>query len=187
MKTLRFLIAPISSLCLLVGCLSGFPVWTAGEVPFIPTPPEVVDRMLELAEVKKGDVVYDVGSGDGRIVIAAAKKYGVRGVGIEIDPDLVQRSREKARTEGVDYLAEFREQDALKVDLTEATVVTLYMMPEFNAKLRPILEKHLRPGWRVVAHDFGVEGWTPARIERLKGDFLHSHTIYLYVWKTEDR
>jgi len=94
--------------------------------------------MLELAEVKKGDVVYDLGSGDGRIVIRAAKKYGVRGVGIEIDPDLVRRSRLKAGDEGVGDLVEFRDQDALTVDVSPATVVTLYMLPDFNAKLRPI-------------------------------------------------
>ena len=183
MKALRFIVTPISSLCLLAGCLSGLPVWTAGEVPFIPTPPEVVDRMLELAEVKNGDVIYDVGSGDGRIVIRAAKRYGVRAVGIEIDNELVARSRAQARAEGVDHLAEFRRQDAFKADMTEATVVTLYMMPEFNAKLRPILDKQLRSVARVVAHDFGVEGWTATRMERLKGDFLHAHTLYLYVWK----
>lgn len=171
----------ILTLVLLAGCLPGLPVYTAGEVPFVPTPPEVVDRMLELAEVKATDVIYDVGSGDGRIVIRAAKKYGVRGVGIEIDRDLVERSRAQARTEGVDHLVEFRRHDALTADLAEATVVTLYMMPEFNSKLRPKLER-LKSGARVVSHDFGIEGWTPARAEKVSGgDLYHTHTIYL--WK----
>ena len=139
--------------------------------------------MLELAEVKKGDVVYDLGSGDGRIVIRAAKKYGARGVGVEIDPDLVQRSRNNARDEGVGDLVEFREQDALTVDVSPATVVTLYMLPEFNAKLRPILWQQLRPGSRVISHDFSIEGWAPIKVERMRGDLFHDHTIYL--WRVE--
>lgn len=139
--------------------------------------------MLELAEVKKGDVVYDLGSGDGRIVIRAAKKYGARGVGVEIDPDLVQRSRAKAKDEGVGPLVEFREEDALTVDVSPATVVTLYMLPEFNAKLRPILWRQLKRGSRVVSHDFSIEGWPPIRVETVRGDLLHDHTIYL--WKIE--
>ena len=177
MKTLRPFVSLISPLLLLVGCL---PVWTAGEVPFVPTPPEVIDRMLELAEVKKGDVVYDLGSGDGRIVIRAAKKYGVRGVGIEIDPDLVRRSRLKAGDEGVGDLVEFRDQDALTVDVSPATVVTLYMLPDFNAKLRPIFERQLRPGSRVVSHDFLIEGWTPHTVEKIEGRWYHTHTCYLW-------
>jgi len=168
-------------LILTSGCT--LPVWTAGEVPFVPTPPEVVDRMLELAEVKMGDVIYDLGSGDGRIIIRAAKKYGVRGVGIEIDPDLVKRSRDNAWKEKVEHLVEFREQDALMVDVSPATVVTLYMLPEFNKKLRPIFWQQLRPGSRVVSHDFSIEGWPPLRVEKVKGDLFHDHTIYL--WKIE--
>jgi len=144
---------------------------------------EVVDRMLELAEVQRGDVIYDLGSGDGRIIIRAAKKYGIRGVGIEIDPDLVRRSRDNAWKEKVDHLVEFREQDALKVDVSAATVVTLYMLPEFNAKLRPILWKQLKPGSRVVSHDFSIEGWTPIRVEKIRGGLLHDHTVFL--WKIE--
>lgn len=176
----------IVSLPLLVILISGCTaVWTSGEVPFVPTPMEVVDRMLELAEIKRGDVVYDLGSGDGRIVIRAAKKYGTRGVGVEIDPDLVRRSWAKARDEGVGHLVEFREQDALTVDLSPATVVTLYMLPEFNAKLRPILWQQLKPGSRVVSHDFGIEGWTPTKVERMRGGLLHDHTIYL--WRIEEQ
>ena len=161
------------------GC-SSLPIWTAGEVPFVPTPPDVVDRMLELAQVKSGDVIYDLGSGDGRIVIQAAKRYGVRGVGIEIDPDLVQKARDNAFREKVDHLVEFRAQDALTVDVSPATVITLYMLPEFNAKLRPIFDRQLKPRARVVSHDFEIQGWTPDKVERMKGDFVHDHTIYLF-------
>lgn len=156
------------------------------EVPFVPSPPEVVDRMLDLAEVNKDDVVYDIGSGDGRIVIRAAKKYGARGVGIEIDPELVERSRAKAREERVEHRVEFRHQDALTVDLSPATVVTLYMFPEFNAKLRPLLRR-LKPGSRVVSHDFDIEGWPPTTVERMDGGWLHRHTIYLWKIEGEDR
>jgi cyclopropane fatty-acyl-phospholipid synthase-like methyltransferase len=178
MKLFRLLVTSMVALVLSGGCVA---VWTAGEVPFVPTPEEVVDRMLELAEVKKGDVVYDLGSGDGRIVIRAAKKYGVKGIGIEIDADLVARSRLRAKDEGVGHLVEFREQDALTADVSPATVVTLYMLPEFNIKLRPTLERQLRPGTRVVAHDFGIDGWTPTTVEKIEGGWLHTHTLYL--WK----
>ena len=163
---------------LLAGC--SIPVWTDGEVPYVPTPPEVVDRMLEMAGVRSGDVIYDLGSGDGRIVIRAAKKYGVKGVGIEIDPDLVRRAQDNAEKEKVEHLVEFRAQDALMVDVSPATVVTLYMLPEFNAKLRPILERQLKSGSRVVSHDFDIDGWVPSRVERVKGDFVHDHTILLF-------
>jgi SAM-dependent methyltransferase len=169
----------------LLAALSGCVYLSAhSEVPFVPTPPEVVDRMLELAEVKRGDVVYDLGSGDGRIIIRAAKRYGARGVGFEIDPDLVALSRAAAKKEGVEHLVEFREQDALTVDLSPATVVTLYMLPEFNLALRPLLGR-LMPGSRVVSHDFGFDGWPPHKTERMDGGLLHTHTIYL--WKIEER
>jgi cyclopropane fatty-acyl-phospholipid synthase-like methyltransferase len=161
------------------GC-SSLPVWTDGEVPFVPTPPDVVDRMLEVAQVKSGDVIYDLGSGDGRIIIQAAKRYGVKGVGIEIDAELVQKAKDNAFKENVGHLVEFRLQDALTVDVSPATVVTLYMLPEFNAKLRPIFEKQLKPGSRVVSHDFEIQGWAPDKVERIKGDVFHDHTILLF-------
>jgi len=160
------------------GC--SIPIYTSGEVPFVPTPPEVVDRMLEMARVTKNDVIYDLGSGDGIILIRAAKKYGVKGVGIEIDQDLVLEARRNAFREKVEHLVEFRAQDALTVDVSPATVVTLYMLPEFNAKLRPILERQLRPGSRVVSHDFPIESWAPDEVEVIKGDFLHDHTVLLF-------
>jgi ubiquinone/menaquinone biosynthesis C-methylase UbiE len=160
--------------------------WYAEEIPFVPTPMEVVDRMLELAEVKASDIVYDLGSGDGRIVIRAAKKYGARGIGIEMDPGLVEQARAKARDEGVSHLVEFRVENALETDVSSATVVTLYMLPWFNAKMRPIFERQLKPGARVVAHDYDIEGWTPARVEKLStienkvGGAQHQHVIYLW-------
>lgn len=155
-------------------------VWTDGEVPFVPTPPEVIERMLELARVKPGDVVYDIGSGDGAIVIYAATKYGVKGVGIEIDEGLVLKARNRAFHEKVEHLVEFRAQDAFTADISPATVVTLYMLPEFNAKLRPMLERQLKPGTRVVSHDYPIEGWVPDRVERVPGTFVHDHTVMLF-------
>ena len=169
-------------LCALIvsACGSSVAVWTDGEVPFVRSAPEVIDRMLDLARVKPGDIVYDIGSGDGAIIIRAAKKYGVRGVGIEIDADLVARARNNAFREKVEHLVEFRAQDAFTVDVSPATVVTLYMLPEFNAKLRPILDRQLRPGSRVVSHDYPIEGWVPDKVERVKGDLLHEHTVMLF-------
>ena len=179
MKALAERIALI--LVLLIGnACSPVAVWTDGEVPFVPTPPEVVDRMLEVAQVKPGDVIYDLGSGDGRIIIRAAKRYGVKGVGIEIDTELVQKARDNAFREKVDHLVEFRLQDALTVDVSPATVVALYMLPEFNAKLRPILEKQLKPGSRVVSHDFEIQGWVPDKVEQITGDVFHNHTVLLF-------
>ncbi len=156
------------------------------EIPFVPTPIEVIDRMLELAEVKKGDVVYDLGSGDGRIVIRAAKKYGARAVGIEMDSWLLDKARKAAKAEGVSHLVEFRNEDALKADISRATVVTLYMLPWFNEAMRPNFKKMLKPGTRIVAHDFGIEGWPPDKTEKLPGfevkpgGLKHQHTIYLW-------
>lgn len=166
-------------LIFLGGCGS-IPVWTGGEVPFVPTTPEVIDRMLELARAKPGDVVYDIGSGDGAIIIRAAKKYGLRGVGIEIDQDLVLKARNNAFREKVEHLVEFRAQDAFTADISPATIVTLYMLPEFNARIRPILERQLKPGSRVVSHDFPIEGWVPDKVEVVRGTRLHDHTVLLF-------
>jgi ribosomal protein L11 methylase PrmA len=137
-------------------------------VPFVPSPQEVVDKMVELAGVKKGDVVYDMGSGDGRIVIAAAKK-GARAVGFEIDGDLVKESRENIRKAGVQNLAEIRQQDILTVDFSPASVVTMYLLPDVNLKLKPNLLKQLKPGSRVVSHSFDMGDWKPDKVERVDG------------------
>jgi cyclopropane fatty-acyl-phospholipid synthase-like methyltransferase len=156
------------------------------EIPFVPTPFEVVDRMLEMAQVQKNDVVYDLGSGDGRVVIRAAKKYGARGVGIEMDRTLLDKARKSAEAEGVSHLVDFRAEDALKTDLSPATVVTLYMLPWFNDAMKPNFRKYLRPGSRIVAHDFGIEGWKPDKTEKLPepekkaGGYVHYHSIFLW-------
>jgi cyclopropane fatty-acyl-phospholipid synthase-like methyltransferase len=156
------------------------------EIPFVPTPIEVIDKMLEMAEVQKSDVVYDLGSGDGRVVIRAAKKYGARGVGIEMDQTLLDKARKSAEVEGVSQLVEFRAEDALKTDLSPATVVTLYMLPWFNEAMKPNFRNFLKPGSRIVAHDFGIEGWAPDKTEKLPepekkaGGYVHYHTIFLW-------
>lgn len=161
------------------------------EIPFVPTPMDVVDKMLELAEVKKGDVVYDLGSGDGRIVIRAAKKYGVRAVGIEMDRLLLDKARKDAKAAGVSHLVEFRAEDAMKVDLSTATVVTLYMLPWFNEAMKPSFKKYLKPTARIVAHDFGIEGWEPDKTVKLPdpekkvGGLIHYHTLYLWLMAKE--
>lgn len=145
-------------------------------VPFVPTPQEVVDKMIELAGVQKGDVVYDLGSGDGRIVITAAKK-GARAVGFDIDGDLVKESRENIRKAGLEKLAEIKQQDILTVDLSPATVVTMYLLPDVNLKLKPNLLKQLKPGSRVVSHAFDMGDWKPDKTERVNGRTLYLWTI----------
>jgi SAM-dependent methyltransferase len=144
-------------------------------VPFVPTPQEVVDKMIDLGGVKKGDTVYDLGSGDGRIVITAAKK-GARAVGFEIDPDLVKESRENIKKAGVENLAEIRQQDILTVDLSPANVVTMYLLPDVNLKLRPNVLKQMKPGSRVVSHAFDMGDWKPEKTERVNG-----RTVYLWT------
>ncbi|MEX0804684.1 MAG: methyltransferase domain-containing protein [Candidatus Binatia bacterium] len=150
-------------------------------VPFVPTPQEVVDKMIELGRVKKGDVVYDLGSGDGRIVITAAKK-GARAVGFDVDGDLVKESRENIRKAGVEKLAEIKQQDILTVDLSPATVVTMYLLPDVNLKLKPNLLKQLKPGSRVVSHAFDMGEWKPDKVERVNG-----RTIYLWTIPAKGR
>jgi SAM-dependent methyltransferase len=163
------------------------------KVPYVPSPIEVVDRMLEFADVKKDDIVFDIGSGDGRMVIQAAKKYGAKGVGIELDSRLVELARAGAKREGVDHLVEFRQGDAFKADLSAATVVTLYMLPSFNKLFRPILEKQLKPGARVVVHDYPIEGWNPVKWEEMplmdtRPEVTpHKHILYLYRWKAVEK
>jgi SAM-dependent methyltransferase len=149
--------------------------------PFVPTPQEVVDRMLEMAAVKAGDVVYDLGCGDGRLVVTAAKRFGVRGVGVDIDPDRIAESKANAKREGVEKLVEFRQQDARDVNVSEATVVTLYLLTEANLELRPRLQAELKPGSRVVSHQFGMGDWVPARVETIVDNHGLSRQLYLWV------
>ena len=148
---------------------------------FVPTPPEVVDRMLELAKVGKGDVVYDLGSGDGRIVITAAKKYEASGIGIEMDRLLVQESREEARKQGVQDRVTFREEDLFKANFQDATVVTLYLLPHLNAKLLPQLAK-LKAGTRIVAHASPIPGVVADKVVAFRSaDGLQEFRLFLWV------
>jgi 16S rRNA G966 N2-methylase RsmD len=151
--------------------------------PYVPTPSIVVDRMLELARLTRTDVLYDIGCGDGRIVIAAARKYGARGVGIDIDKKMVETSDRNARTAGVGSLVRFICMDATKADVSPATVVTLYLLPESNALLRPLLEKQLRAGARVVSHNYMIAGWEKkqSRSVTIKDENGTDHTVYVYV------
>ena len=135
--------------------------WDDGTVPFVVSPPEVVDRMLRLAEPRAGELLVDLGSGDGRIVIEAAKRYGARGLGVDIDPSLVARANENARRAGVEALARFQVQDFFETDLRGVSVVTMYLLPEVNLKLMPRLLQDLKPGARVVSHDYEMGGWRP--------------------------
>jgi uncharacterized protein (TIGR03000 family) len=152
------------------------------EVPFVPTPQDVVDKMLELAGVKKDDVVYDLGCGDGRIVVTAAKKYGCKAVGFDIDPDRVKDSRANVTKNDVEKLVTIERRDIYKVDLKPASVVTLYLFPEVNVKLIPQLEK-LKAGSRIVSHDFDMEGVKPKQTVTVTSkEDGRDHKIYL--WET---
>ena len=150
------------------------------EVPFVPTPDPVVTAMLELAAVGPADVVYDLGSGDGRMVIAAAQQFGARGVGVELEPRLVAESQDRARRAGVADRALFHRQDIFVTDVSPASVVTLYLSPELNARLRGRLLAQLRPGSRIVSHDFSMGDWPPARVVSVRGPD-RAHTLYLWV------
>jgi len=147
------------------------------EAPFVATPPAVVEAMLKLAKVTKNDIVYDLGCGDGRIVIAAAKNYGARGVGIDIDPQRIKEATENARQQGVSDRVTFVQADLFDADIREATVVTLYLLPTLNLKLRPRLLTDLKPGTRVVSHDFHMDEWTPDETVELNGRRVYLWTV----------
>jgi len=146
-------------------------------VPYVPTPQEVVERMLELAGVKKGDVVYDLGSGDGRIVVTAAKKYGVKAIGFEIDPERIKESHENIKKAGVGNLVEIRQQDIRTVDLSQASVLTMYLLPEVNLMIRPNIWKQMKPGSRVVSHDFDMGDWKPEQTLTVDNATIYYWTI----------
>jgi cyclopropane fatty-acyl-phospholipid synthase-like methyltransferase len=146
------------------------------DVRYLPTPQNVVDAMLELAHVTSADVVYDLGSGDGRIPITAAQRYGARGVGIELDPALVGLSRDNARKAGVDHLVTFIEGDLFKAEISQATVVALFLLPGMNIDLIPKFRSQLRPGSRIVAHHFAMgDSWPPDESRDING-------LMIYVW-----
>jgi len=150
------------------------------EVPDVRTPPEVVIEILRLARVGPGDTVYDLGSGDGRIVIAAARDFGARGVGLELDPALVSESASNARRAGVADRTRFLPQDIFDADISEATVVTLYLSPDVNLRLKPKLLSQLKRGSRIVSHDFPIAGWTPERVVNFKGP-ERTHVLSLWI------
>ncbi len=150
--------------------------------PYVPTPPDVVEKMLEMAKVDKKDVVYDLGCGDGRIVIMAAVKFGCRGVGIDLDPKLIEESLINAQAAGVEKLVQFRVEDVTKSDISAATVVTLYLLTESNELLRPSLEKQLKPGIYVVSHNYRIPGWEMKLVDEaeLTAEDGGFHNIYAY-------
>lgn len=145
------------------------------DVIYVPTPPAVVARMLELARVGPGDVVYDLGCGDGRIVVAAAKR-GARAIGVDVDPRRIAEATKSVKDAGVGHLAEIRQMDLFDVDLSDATVVTLYLLPSLNLRLRPALLA-LRPGTRIVSHAFDMGDWAPEHVERVEGQLVYSWTV----------
>jgi SAM-dependent methyltransferase len=168
------------------------------DVIYVPTPQAVVNKMLEMAAVKPGELVYDLGCGDGRIVVTAAKKHGVKAIGFDIDPQRVKEAMENVRTNKVEHLVTIRQADIFTLDLRPASVVTLYLLPELNVRLIPQLEK-LKPGSRIVSHDFNMRGAKPAEVVRFKAqaeDFGSGgtddlgeteHTIYKWIvpWQPE--
>lgn len=167
-------------------CLAGAPDRLAAQensslAPFVPTPQDVVDRMLELAGVSESDVVYDLGCGDGRIVITAAREYGARGVGIDIDPQRIAEANANAEADGVQDLVTFIEQDAMTVDVSDATVVTLYLLSSSNLKLRPLLTEQLAPGARIVSHAFSMGDWSADQVDRFTD--LRGNTRTLFLWR----
>ncbi len=148
--------------------------------PYVPTPQDVVDRMLVLAGVQKSDFVVDLGCGDGRIPVTAAKTYGARGLGVDIDPVRIAEANANAKAAGVEHLVTFKLQDALKTDVSSATVVTTYLLSASNLRLRPILTKTMKPGSRIITHNFSMGDWAPEKSDTFKDTDGRSRTIYLY-------
>ena len=149
--------------------------------PYVPTPQDVVDRMLAFATVTKDDLVVDLGCGDGRIPITAAKTYGARGLGVDIDPQRIAEANANAAAAGVSHLVTFKLQDAMTTDLSQATVLTLYLLSSSNLKLRPIITRQLKPGARIVAHNFAMGDWEAEKIETFRDTEGRSRTIYRWT------
>jgi SAM-dependent methyltransferase len=186
-----------ATLAVAVGLFGGQSPTAAGEqtpakrpdaphlAPYVPTPQEVVDRMLQLAGVTKQDVVYDLGCGDGRIPITAAQAFGARGVGVDIDPQRIAEANANAKRAGVSHLVTFELRDALTTDVSQATVVTLYLLSASNLKLRPILTKQLKPGARIVSHAFAMGDWQADKVDTFTDAAKTTRTLYL--WKTDGK
>ena len=149
--------------------------------PYVPTPQDVVERMLALANVQKSDYVIDLGCGDGRIPVTAAKKYGARALGVDIDPVRIEEANANAKAAGVEHLVTFKLQNALTTDVSTATVVTTYLLSASNLRLRPILTKQLKPGSRIVAHSFSFGDWTPEKTDTFVDAAGRSRILYLYI------
>ena len=150
------------------------------DVPYVPTKEPVVDRMLQMAKIKPGDVIYDLGCGDGRIVIAAAKRFGIRGVGIDIDPQRIAEAQENAKKAGVADRVQFIQGDLFDADIKGASVVTLYLLPEVNMRLRPKLLSDLKPGTRVVSHNYDMGDWKPEQSAKVTVDGTE-HAVYMWT------
>ncbi|NJM76815.1 MAG: class I SAM-dependent methyltransferase [Acaryochloridaceae cyanobacterium RU_4_10] len=155
------------------------PILRSPDVVYVPTPPEVVEKMLEIANVNSKDVLYDLGSGDGRIPIAATQKFGIRATGIDINPQRIQEANANAQKEGVTDRVRFLNQDLFESDFRDATVVTLYLLPELNVKLRPQLLSQLKPGSRIVSHDFDMGDWKPEKTARVN---VNGRVHNVYFW-----
>lgn len=157
------------------------------DIGFIPTPLEVVEVMLSLANLTFDDVLYDLGCGDGRILIAAAQRFGVRGVGIDIDGDRIQEATQQAQQAGVAHLVQFRQQDLYESDFSEATVVILYLLPHLNLRLRPTLLAQLKAGDRILSHDFDMGDWKPDAIVQVPIEAGEVATVYRWVVRGEGK
>ena len=165
---------------MVLGLLLGLAAPQVSRAPYVATPPDVVARMLGLASVTARDVVYDLGCGDGRIVIAAAQQFGARGVGVDIDPVRIAEARENAARAQVEHLVTFKLQDALNTDVSEATVVMLYLLAAQNVALRPTLTRQLQPGARIVSHNFAMGDWEANVVETFTSADGQSRTLYLW-------
>jgi SAM-dependent methyltransferase len=181
-RRLRVTVAVLVGIALAgaVGCS-----YPGADVPYVQTPTDVVTEMLRLAQVTANDVVYDLGSGDGRIVVTAARKYGVKAIGYEIDPQRIEESQKNIKKAGVERLVEIRQQDIRTVDLSGASVLTMYLLPEVNMMLRPNIWSQMKAGSRVVSHDFDMGDWKPVRTEHVKDSSGWEHTLYL--WRVETK
>lgn len=177
MRILRFVLPAIAAACIAAAQDKGEKL-----APYYPTPENVVERMLKLGGLKPGEKVYDLGSGDGRIVIMAADRFKANAVGVEFDEDLVKQSMDRVRALGLEKRARIIHGDLMQQNYADADLITIYLLPSAVEKAKPLLEKQLKKGARVVAHDFGIPGWTPAKEEHIEDDGEgRSHTLYLYV------